>query len=74
MRESALIVAVPEAGPVVGRHRRDLDHSAQWACRRTSPCSIRSPSPRGSTGDTIEAVRAVISAEAFDCVLARPQR
>ncbi|HEV8561156.1 MAG TPA: hypothetical protein VGR06_32930 [Actinophytocola sp.] len=74
MRESALIVAVPEAEPVVGRHRRDLDHSAQWGVPAHVTVLYPFASPARIDGDTIEAVRAVISAEAFDCVLARPQR
>ncbi|HKG50448.1 MAG TPA: 2'-5' RNA ligase family protein [Actinomycetales bacterium] len=66
--ETALIVAVLEAEPVVGRHRRDLDRSAAWGV----PPHVTILYPFLSPSEVDELVltalsSAVRSVPAFDC-------
>lgn len=66
--ETALIVPVPEAEPLVGRHRRILDHSAPWGVPAHVTVLYPFLPPDRVTGEAIEDVRGCLTAvEAFSC-------
>ena len=66
--ETAIVVPVPAAEPVVGHHRRVLDHSAVWGVPAQVTVLYPFLPPDLVTDDTIEDVRGCLATvEAFDC-------
>ncbi|WP_344868754.1 2'-5' RNA ligase family protein [Amycolatopsis ultiminotia] len=70
--ETALIVPVPAADPVVGRHRRELDHSAVWGVPAHLTISYPFLAPGRITEAVVGELRALLSrVESFGCVFRR---
>ncbi|GAB3439224.1 2'-5' RNA ligase family protein [Actinophytocola sediminis] len=69
---TALVVPVPAAEPVVGHHRRVLDHTAVWGVPAHVTVLYPFVPPEQLTENTVEIVRGLVGGiEAFDCVFAR---
>src|SRR5260370_22115721 len=72
-RESAILVPVPEAEPVVGRLRDRLDRAALWGVPAHVTVLFPFATPDAITGAVIEiAAAAVASVRAFE-LLVRPR-
>jgi len=68
-RQSAVLIPVPEAEPVVGRHRARLDRAAGWGVPAHVTVLYPFVQPDAITDATIEAAAAAVaSVRAFDCV------
>jgi len=67
--ESAIIVPVAAAEPVVGRYRQDLDHSALRGVPAHVTVLYPFVAPGRITADTMDEVRAAVgNIRAFECV------
>lgn len=70
--ETALVVPIPEAEPVIGDLRRVLDHSAVWGVPAHVTVLYPFLPPVQVTEEVIEAVRGCVrELPAFDCVFTR---
>lgn len=66
---TAIVVPVPAAEPVIGAHRRVLDHTEVWGVPAHVTVLYPFVPPHALTADTIEVVRDCLrTVEAFDCV------
>lgn len=66
---TAIVVPVPEAEPVIGAHRRTLDHTEAWGVPAHVTVLYPFVPPHDLTAATIEVVRDCLHpVEAFDCV------
>lgn len=69
---TALVVPVPEAEPVVGAYRRELDHSAAWGVPAHVTVLYPFVAPAERTDAVVAAVRECVrTVTAFDCVFAQ---
>jgi 2'-5' RNA ligase len=67
--QTAIVVAVPEAEPVVGAHRRVLDHSEAWGVPAHVTVLYPFVPPERVTEETLEVVReCVLEVAPFECV------
>ena len=70
--ESCILVAVPEAEPVVGRHRAQLDRAAAWGVPAHVTVLYPFVPPDLISGTVIETARAAVAqVRAFDCEFRR---
>lgn len=68
--ETAIIVPVPAAEPVVGRHRKALDRAATWGVPAHVTVIVPFLPPAAITERVLDDVRDCL-VPAFDCAFAR---